>query len=65
MQWLQECVMMRDFTKVKAVESKFTLQCGEHQVVFESYVEKDICKVTTINYRNEQGERINGQTTIH
>jgi len=65
MQWLQECVVMRDFTAVKAVESKFTLQCREHQIVFESYVEENICKVTTIRYQNEQSERVNGHVSVH
>jgi len=65
MQWLQECVMLCNFTAMKEVESEFILQCSEHQVVFKSYVEKDVCKITEIRYQNERGIRINGRTQIH
>lgn len=65
MQWLRECLMMHNLANGVEVESQFILQCREHQVIFESCVKRDTCKITAIRYQNEQNERENGRVLVN
>jgi len=60
MQWLKECIMMQGLVDELEVESRFVLQCQEHQIVFEADIKENHCKIITIRYQNAQGERVNG-----
>jgi len=65
MQWLQECVGMHSIANGLEVESQFILQCREHQIIFDSCVTENNCKITSICYQREQNERVNGHILAH
>jgi len=65
MQWLQECVGMYTIANGLEVESQFILHCREHQIIFESSVTENNCKITSLRYQCEQNERVNRHVLAH
>jgi len=49
--WLKECINMNKLNDGMEIESEFTIQCGYHQIIFESLVKKDKCIISSIKHK--------------